>query len=215
MLDDAVFDAKRLRAETQFLVETALAQWQSRLKTEQVALEDLVSEGRRLATELEYYSIRAPAAGVLVGWKGVTEGSFVGVGQILATVAPDDGVAIEAFVNPRDVGLVRVGQPVVMQVDTFPYTQWGVLRGRVEAISGDLVSPGDGRVGSGYAAETVFKVTVLPEKTWLGLSNGVRGELRNGMTVTARFVVARRSLLQLLYEDVGSWLSPSAGDRAP
>ena len=42
----------------------------------------------------------------------------------------------------------------------------------------------------------------------LHLRNGVTGAVRKGMTLTARFVVGRRSLLQVLYEDASHWLGP-------
>jgi len=34
------------------------------------------------------------------------------------------------------------------------------------------------------------------------------GELSKGMTGSARFVTARRTLLQILYQDASEWLDP-------
>ena len=53
-----------------------------------------------------------------------------------------------------------------------------------------------------------FKVTLQPAATTLHLPNGAAGPLRKGLTLSARFVVARRSLFQILYEDVSAWLNP-------
>jgi hypothetical protein len=36
----------------------------------------------------------------------------------------------------------------------------------------------------------------------------VRGDLKKGLTLTARYVVARRSLLQILHDDASAWLNP-------
>jgi HlyD family secretion protein len=42
----------------------------------------------------------------------------------------------------------------------------------------------------------------------LRLKSGQEGEIKKGMTFNARFVIARRSLFQLLYDKVDDWLNP-------
>ncbi len=44
--------------------------------------------------------------------------------------------------------------------------------------------------------------------TYLALPNGLRGDLKKGLTLSVRFLVARRSMLQILYQDVSAWLNP-------
>jgi HlyD family secretion protein len=50
-----------------------------------------------------------------------------------------------------------------------------------------------------------FKVLIEPHSTVLARPDGRRAELRKGLTLTARMVVAQRSLLQLLYDEAGGW----------
>ena len=208
-LDNARYEADRLRTESKLLVEQTLSRWQTRLRDEQTALADLASEEQRLKEEQAHYTVRAPAEGELVGFSGLSAGGFVAAGQTLGAVSPGDALLVETFVSPRDIGLVRVGQSARLQIDAYSYTQWGALDATVESISGDMMSAG--AVAPGAAAGGVFfKVVVRPHGTTLQLSNGVRGELRKGMTLSARFIVARRSLLQILYENVSSWLDPKA-----
>ena len=38
--------------------------------------------------------------------------------------------------------------------------------------------------------------------------NGYKGDISKGMTLTARFLIANRSLWQLLYDKVDNWLNP-------
>ena len=203
-LDNARYEAERLQSESKLLVEQNLSRWQSRLQEEQTILAGLTSDAKRLQEEKTHYTLQAPVDGVLVGFSGWSPGSFVTAGQTLGVVSPSDTLLVEAHVSPRDVGLVRIGQTVRLQVDAFPYTQWGALDGTVETIGGDLVVPG------GNASSPVFKITIRPVRTHLLLTNGVRGELRKGLTLSARFLVTRRSLLQVLYQDVNGWLDPKA-----
>lgn len=210
-LEDARYAVERTLAEGRLLVEQARTGWQARQREEATALAALRSEERRLVEERGFAVVRAPVAGTVQGLLGLAAGGYLAPGQPLGTVSPDDRLLIETLVSPRDIGLVRVGQPVNVQVDAFPYTQWGLLRGEVVAISGDLSGGGNGAAsGAEGGAPSFFKVTVAPQATTLHLPNGVAGGLRKGLTLTARFRVARRTLLQLLYEDVSNWLDPQA-----
>ncbi len=46
------------------------------------------------------------------------------------------------------------------------------------------------------------------DKDFLSLKNGYKGYLKKGMTVFARFVIAERTVMQLLVDKVDNWLRP-------
>jgi multidrug resistance efflux pump len=200
-LDNIRYEVGRLQAEAKLFREQNRARWAARRKDEQTALDDQASAIRRLETEKADHVVRAPVDGVLVGFNGWSSGARVLAGQSLGALSPGDALRIESRVSARDIGLVRPGQPVRLQVDAFPYTQWGMLDGVVEAIGADL------RVDQAGGPEH-FKVLIRPLATGLSLANGVRGDLKKGLTLTARYVVARRSLLQILHDDASAWLNP-------
>jgi HlyD family secretion protein len=158
-----------------------------------------------LEEQREHHVVRAPASGVLVGFTGWSPGAQVVAGQSLGVLSPGDALRIESRVSTRDIGFVRAGQAVRLQVDAYPYTQWGMVDGAVESIGADLVTAGEGG-GPGY-----FKVLIRPRATHLALPNGVRGELKKGLTLAVRYVVVRRSLLQVLHDDASAWLNPQDG----
>jgi HlyD family secretion protein len=60
----------------------------------------------------------------------------------------------------------------------------------------------------------VYKIVIRPAAMALRLQGGDRGELRKGMTLSARLVVTRRSLLQLLHENLSGWLDPEGKGAA-
>jgi len=205
-LEGTGYELERLRAESRLLQAQALARWQTRLEEAATALAGLVSEAQRLTEERTHCVVRAPVDGVLIGFTGWSPGAFVSAGQALGSVSPDDGLLVETQVSSRDAGLVRIGQPVRLQVDAYAYTWWGALEGRVTAVGGDSLA-------YDRSAPPGFKVLVRPVATALVLPNGTRAELRKGLTVSARFLVARRSVLQLLYDEAGTWFNPQ--DRRP
>ena len=201
-LDDARFAAERAEIEAMLLREQALAGWQSRLRDERCALAALASEERRLLGERALAVVRSPASGTVQGLAGLAEGSYVMPGQVLGQISPDDSPVVEVFVASRDIAFVRAGQSVRMQIDSFPYAQWGLLAGTVSSVADDAVT--DGR-------QAAFKVVVRPATLELRRSDGKSGVVRKGMTLTARFVVARFSLAQLLYQDLTARLDPRGG----
>ena len=197
--DEARFARQRAEAELRLAVQQALAGWQVQLRDESLARDQLVSEEKRLREEIALAQIRAPVAGSVQGLVGLGEGAYVAAGQSLGFVSPAGTLQVETVVSPRDIGLVREGQAVRMQVDAFPYTRWGLLDGTVLSVAADA---------AGNGAQPAFRVIVDPSATVLRLPGGARGDLRKGMTLTARFVVARRSLLQIFYQDAAQWADP-------
>jgi len=154
-LDNARYEMERLQAEARLFREQTLARWAARCREERSAQDDLASGLRRLEEQRVPHVVRAPGNGVLVGFTGWSPGAQVVAGQSLGFVAPGDALQVESQVSSRDVGLVHVGQPVRLQVDAFPYTQWGMLDGAVESIGADLMP-------TGLGAPAGFKVLIRP-----------------------------------------------------
>lgn len=46
------------------------------------------------------------------------------------------------------------------------------------------------------------------ERDYLQLKDGRTGRLKKGMTVSAHFMVTRRSLFDLLHQKMDSWVNP-------
>jgi len=201
-LDEVRYGAEHAKVEAALLVEQTLAGWQARLRDEQSALTGIISEERRLREERALGIVRAPAAGTVQGLTGLAEGAYVAPGQSLGQVSPDDSPVVEVFVPSRDIAFIRIGQSVRMQIDAYPHTRWGLLGGTVASVAGDAIS--DGR-------QTAFKVVVRPAVLALRLPGGRSGAVRKGMTLTARFVVTRCSLFELLYQNLSDQLDPRTG----
>lgn len=200
-LDDARFAVARAQAEAELLRQQSLTRWQSRLRGEQLALMALVSEEAHLGDERSSFTLRSPVAGTLLGLVGLAEGTWVAAGQVVASVSPAGRLVIEAAVPSHRIGFIREGQPVKIAVDTYAPTEWGTLAATTRSISADLQTPAAGTAPH-------YKVLIAPDQPALHRPDGTIAPLRKGMTVHARFQVARRSLLQLLYEDTSRSLDP-------
>jgi HlyD family secretion protein len=202
-VEEREFQLRQIGSERALAVERARGGWEAELADARARLRDLDTSASQAAADRALYRVEAPVSGTVVDMTSLLPGSFVQAGDELAVLSPAAGLVAEVYVSPRDIGLLRAGLPVRLQVDAFNYNDWGFLTGHVERLPEDVVVL-DGK--------PVFRVPVALDRTHLRLRGGFRGELRKGMTVRARFVVARRSLWQLLHDRVSDWLDPRGGE---
>lgn len=111
-------------------------------------------------------------------------------------VVPADALPLaELHVPSSAVGFLAVGQDVRLHIDAFPYERFGAVRGRIESIASAaaLRTTPDGK------AAPVYLVTVSLPSPWV-LGFGRRQSLLAGMTLSARIVTRRQTLLEWLFE---------------
>jgi HlyD family secretion protein len=117
-------------------------------------------------------------------------------------ISPDGTLYAECYIQPRDIGLIRVGQQAVLQVDAFNYNEWGLLQAQVIDIAHDVTLT----EGAGHL---FFKVFCTPERTYMTLKNGQKGLLMKGMTFHVRFMITKRTFFQWLFDKMDNWLNPN------
>ncbi len=81
--------------------------------------------------QLQYTEVRAPIDG-MVSKKGVDLGQMVQVGQPLLAIVPLHDVWVLANFKETQLGRVKAGMPVLVQIDTFPGE---IFHGVVDSIS--------------------------------------------------------------------------------
>ena len=173
--------------------------WQvekTRLEQENLRLHSNIN---KLEKECDQYIIKAPISGTLAQTIGIHTGSFISPGQALAQISPDEQLLAECFITPTDIGFITIGQDVRFQLDAFNYNQWGLIHGKVIAVSDDIVVINN---------QPVFKVRCELPHTYLELKSGHKGHLKKGMSLTGRFVLTERTLYQLLFDKMDDWLNP-------
>ena len=108
-------------------------------KTEQKAnglTQDLIKAEQKTRLQL----LAAPVDGVVQQLAIHTIGGVVTPAQSLLMVVPNDSrLEIEAMVSNRDIGFVQPGQDVEIKIDTFNFTRYGLLHGRVLSVSQDAI----------------------------------------------------------------------------
>lgn len=192
---------EQARAAYQARIAEQQARWQQELEQARVEAQQYSSGKDQLQRERDLLEIKAPVSGTVQQFSGRYAGGSVQTGELLGFISPDSGMIAETYVSPADIGYIYEDMPVKFQVDAFNYNSWGVLEGKVISIDNDFSIVND---------QPFFKVKCALSTHTLTLPNGVEGKLKKGMTMQCRFILARRGLLQLLYERTDSWINPNS-----
>lgn len=203
-IEERVYNLARVTSERTTARGRVLSDWEARLAAFRVELTALGTEQRQIAEEGAGFAVVAPVSGTVEQIANLSPGSYLSVADRLAVISPASTLVAEVDVRPRDVGLLQVGMPARLRIDAFDASDWGVVTGEISEISNDAV-PVNG--------QPVFRVRVALAQDHLSLRTGFTGQLRKGMTLQARFLLAERSLWQLLFDDVSDWMDPTRGAR--
>ena len=202
-------EAGSLRAQLP-RARSALAEVQSRIEEEKTtvkrrALEELADIERRIARAREALArttdqvvrteIKSPIDGVVQSLRYHTIGAVAQPGEALMEIVPSQAkLVIEAKLSPIDVGQVRVGQPTVVKISTYDFSQYGALEGTVTYLSAD--SKTDPQSGATY-----FRVVAETDRTYLGAAAGDL-PITPGMQATLDIHTGSRSVLEFLLQPI-------------
>lgn len=196
---DRKYEYEKAQTAYSAVVEQQRSIWEDDLGRYRVESGRLGTDTRQFQKEKEWNLIKAPVSGTLQQFNGKYAGGSLQQGELLGLISPDASLVAECYLSPKDIGYIRIGMPVKFQVDAFNYNEWGLLDGKVTSIDNDFTLSGN---------QPVFKVKCALKSTALTLKNGVKGQLKKGMSLRARFILTRRSLFQLLFDRTDDWINP-------
>ncbi|MBO9154179.1 HlyD family secretion protein [Chitinophaga sp. GCM10012297] len=199
-LRDKQYEYDKSMAMYRSAVQQQRSAWQEELSRYKMESNRLQADAQQLEKQKEWNLIKAPVSGTLQQFTGKYSGGYLQVGEMIGTISPDSNLVAECLVSPKDIGYLRTGMPVKFQVDAFNYNEWGTVDGVVETVGNDFTLADD---------QPVFKVRCRFFKTDVQTASGVKGQLKKGMTLQARFILTKRSLFQLLYDKTDDWMNPN------
>ena len=165
-------------------------------------IESLNGELADLSTKLteskvanRYQAIRSPVDGLVFDLKPTGPG-FVGQGsEPVMKIVPFDALQAKIEVPSSKIGFVRLGQNVDVSIDSFPASDFGVLRGVIKRIGSDALPPDQRNKDYRYPVDVQLKSQKLR------LSSGQRLPLQVGMSLNANIKLRKVTYLQLLLSD--------------
>lgn len=124
----------------------------------------------------------------------------VQAGEKICTISSGDKLTGECFISTKDIGQLKIGQQARLELDAFSDKYFGSLNACICSIDNDFIV---------MDKMAVFKVQCNLHDRIIRLPNGYSGEVKKGMSFQARFVVARRSIWQLLGQGLNDRLNPA------
>jgi hemolysin D len=222
MQHERVAEQKKRDEVEASLAELAAERSKTEAEFQRTVLTDLAKANRDAAEaedeltkaekKTELLTLTAPVAGLVQDLAVHTLGGVVTPAQQLLRIVPADGeIEVDAVVANQDVGFVEVGQEAEIKIDTFPFTRYGLIHGRVERIAHDAVeepqSEQQRRQGSQSASDepaNVERASRLVYTARIALAekglviDGKPLELAPGMAVVAEIKTGRRRVLDYL-----------------
>lgn len=154
-----------------------------------------VAQQAASASASRSYVLRAPVAGRVTALTARV-GQPVSPGtQLMAIVPKGSRLTAELAVPSAAIGFVKPGQDVRLALDAFPYQRFGTIKGRIRTVPSSTVNT---QAPNG-ATIPVYPVIVDIDTPQIS-AFGRNEPLVAGMSLTARIITERQSLLEWLFE---------------
>lgn len=185
--------------------------------------EDMVKAKKRVSD----FTLRAPIDGTVQQLILYTIGGVVTPAQQLMTIVPSDSqVEVEVMVDNKDIGFVRNGDSAEVKIDTFNFTKYGLLRGKVVNVSQDAIlrdnpaaqTTADKQSNKSWQTseppgqQLLYATRISLESTKIQTENRL-AELSPGMAVTAEIKTGDRRIIEYLLSPLLRYKAESLRER--
>lgn len=198
---DKEVEFERLIALFNAFKQEQLANWQNDIERYKTEISQFIAQRNQIESHQKNHFLYAPVSGEIQHINTHYAGGFINAGETLCIISPQADLIGECFISTRDIGLLKINQPVRFQIDAFDYNYFGILTGKIASIDNDF---------SLLDNKAVFKVRCTFDNNQLLLKNSYKGILKKGLSFQARFIVTERTLWQLLFDKIDDWLNPTA-----
>ncbi|MCY1356160.1 Hemolysin secretion protein D, chromosomal [compost metagenome] len=165
----------------------------------------LAQELRKAEQRDRLTRLTAPVDGTVQQLAIHTNGGVVTEAQPLMVIVPkDQPVEVEAMLENKDIGFVRPGQDVEIKVETFTFTKYGVVHGRVISISDDAIE--DEKRGLLYS----MRIQLSQNHIRVGDRDI---PLTPGMAVSAEVKTDKRKVIEYFLSPLKQYVNESLDER--
>ncbi len=198
-LQARVEDGKLLN-ETQQDLQRQLADLDAKfdtiIKDNQRQMIEVSSQLNQVRLDLKNQGLRSPADGVVFELGSKLPGAVTQPGQTLLQVVPNESLTARVQVANADIANVRVGMPVDVRIDAYPFTEFGSVKGVISKVGSEAVP-----VSQQSPRSTVFPIEVRLDRQFLD-RRSQRFSLTPGMTITTLVKVRQRAPISYVTEEI-------------
>ena len=150
-------------------------------------------------------TLTAPVDGVIQQLAVHTPGGVVTEAQVLMIVVPEEArITAEVTLENKDIGFVIPGQEAAIKLETFNFTRYGTIDGKVTMVTADAVN--DEKRGA------IFPVTLTLARERVEI-DGRWIRLAPGMNLTAEIKTGKRRVIEYLLSPIQKAAQESLRER--
>ena len=154
-------------------------------------LSDLERQRVEVKEQLQTELLKSPVRGQVFDLTPTSKGYAVAPNEPLLKIVPLDKLQAKVYVTSKDIGFVKVGQLSEVRLDSYPFTEFGSIKGRVKRISTDSLPPDE------QNPQPRFPVLIKLDQQKLE-KNGRSYALKSGETLSANLVLREKRVITLL-----------------
>ncbi len=166
------------------------------IKDGQRQLIEVNSKLNQVKLDLKNQDLRAPLDGVVFELGPKIPGVVSQPGQTLLQVVPNEALTAQVQVANSDIANIRVGMPVDVRIDAYPFTEFGAAKGVVSKVGSEALKKNEQGVGG-----TVFPVEVRLDHQFLERKTE-RLPLSPGMSIATLIKVRQRAPISYVTEEI-------------
>ena len=157
-------------------------------------LSEIEGELVKARQALRYRELRSPTEGVIfdlqVGPESVAQAT-----DPIVKIVPNEDLVAEVYIENKDIGFVKEGMDVEIDVSSFPASEFGTVTGKLIWVGDDVLEPTQIRPYYAFPAKVelnkqAFKIGEGAEQKLL--------KLQSGMEVRANIKIRKRTVISLL-----------------
>lgn len=149
-------------------------------------------------------TIKAPIDGIVKGLAALP-GTVLAPGEKLMEIIPTGGeMQAQTKLNTRDIGYVKVGDPVEVKVTAYDFARYGSIKGQVIEISASTFTSKEGL--------PYYQMRIALEKKYIG-DDPTKLVLKPGMTVQADVITSKKSIMSYILKPITRALDSSFRER--
>jgi hemolysin D len=217
-----------LAKERQKAIDSFIAENGQKLAEAERQIDDLEQKSAKAHAKTGHMSLTSPIAGTVSGLSVTSINQVLTTSEELMRIVPDDaGLEIECYLQNKDIGFVKNGQPAIVKIESFPFTRYGSLDAKVTRVAHDAIPEPDAQTIEGNPAKPpkpgyfagaqrvqslVFPVTLQAERAAMNI-DGVEVPLSPGMAVTVEIKTGKRRILEYLFSPLVETASRAMKER--
>ncbi len=179
-------------------------QFDATIKTNQAQLIDINAKLKQVQLDLKGQDLRASTDGIVFDLGPKLPGGVSQAGQTLLKIVPNESLTAQIQVANADIANIRIGMPVDVRIDAYPFTEFGAVKGTVLKVSHEAIQSANGNTSGNTGANpgaSVFPVEVKLEHQFLS-RRAQPLPLTPGMSVTTLIKIRQRAPISYVTEEI-------------